>query len=137
MRRANISPKFVEFVPEELEEGILYISEKHATALHKCCCGCGEEVVTPLSPADWQLRKHGGAVSLSPSIGNWNFECQSHYWIRRNRVEWGATFSKEEIRRVQLSDRLTKQAYIAERNASRDAVQLSWFARLWKTLRDR
>ena len=38
----------------------------------RCCCGCGEEVVTPFSPAQWQMSFDGEAVSLHPSIGNWN-----------------------------------------------------------------
>jgi hypothetical protein len=80
--------KFVEFVPDELEDGILYVSITYATVLHKCACGCGNEVVTPLSPSDWQLTFNGETISLFPSIGNWSFPCQSHYWIRKNEVVW-------------------------------------------------
>jgi hypothetical protein len=25
------------------------------TAAHCCCCGCGEEVVTPFTPTDWSM----------------------------------------------------------------------------------
>ncbi|WP_318271273.1 hypothetical protein [Sphingobacterium cellulitidis] len=42
--------KFVEFMPEKVEEGVLYVSIEYCTAIHKCVCGCGHEVVTPLSP---------------------------------------------------------------------------------------
>jgi Family of unknown function (DUF6527) len=80
--------KFVKSVPETLEQGVLYVSVEYATAIHKCCCGCGNEVVTPLSPKDWKLTFDGETVSLYPSIGNWNFGCRSHYWITKNRVEW-------------------------------------------------
>lgn len=80
--------EFVEYVPDELTEGRLYISIAFATALHKCCCGCGREVVTPLAPTGWSLTFDGKTVSLAPSIGNWSYPCQSHYWIRRNNVEW-------------------------------------------------
>lgn len=79
---------FVKNVPEKLEAGIIYVSIEYATVIHKCCCGCGNEVVTPLSPKDWQLTFDGESVSLRPSIGNWNFKCQSHYIITKNRVEW-------------------------------------------------
>jgi hypothetical protein len=48
--------KFVEFIPDELDTGVLYISTTYATVVHKCCCGCGNEVVTPLTPNDWQLE---------------------------------------------------------------------------------
>jgi hypothetical protein len=80
--------KFVKSVPENMEDGVIYISVDYATAIHKCCCGCGNEVVTPFSPTDWELTFDGKTISLYPSIGNWNFQCRSHYWIARNRVEW-------------------------------------------------
>jgi hypothetical protein len=80
--------KFVRSVPEVLEDGVIYVSVDYATAIHKCCCGCGNEVVTPLSPTDWELTFNGKTISLYPSIGNWNFKCKSHYWITRNTVEW-------------------------------------------------
>lgn len=117
MRQMAIAPQFVEFIPDRLQEGVLYISEKYGTVVHKCCCGCGEEVVTPLSPADWQLRKEGNNVTLFPSIGNWNFNCQSHYWIRKNRVEWARMMSRQQIRRVQERDRHDKEHYVAQVNA--------------------
>lgn len=82
----TIQHKFVEFIPEVLEDGVLYITLEYATALHKCVCGCGNEVVTPLSPKDWKLIFNGKAVSLYPSIGNWRFPCRSHYWIENNQI---------------------------------------------------
>jgi Family of unknown function (DUF6527) len=30
----------------------------------------------------------GRSISLDPSIGNWGFQCRSHYWIKNNRVVW-------------------------------------------------
>jgi hypothetical protein len=87
--------KFVEFIPDQLEDGILYVSTTYATILHKCACGCGNEVVTPLSPSDWQLTFNGETISLYPSIGNWSFPCRSHYWIRKNEVVWVYDWYKE------------------------------------------
>jgi len=80
--------KFVEYIPMTLEEGVLYVSMEVGTVIHKCVCGCGREVVTPLSPTDWNLTFDGESISLYPSIGNWNFECKSHYWIQNNKVKW-------------------------------------------------
>jgi hypothetical protein len=117
MKQTTIIPQFVEFIPDQLQDGVLYISERYGTVVHKCCCGCGEEVVTPLTPADWQLRKEGNNVTLFPSIGNWNFHCQSHYWIRRNRVEWARAMTKQQICRVQERDRQDKVRYVAQVNA--------------------
>jgi hypothetical protein len=85
---SHLVPAFVEFLPDELESGKLYISMQYATASHKCCCGCGRDVVTPISPTDWQLAFDGRSLSLTPSIGNWSYPCRSHYWIRHNRVVW-------------------------------------------------
>ena len=109
MTRINsLDHEFVEYIPDSLDEGILYISVPFATALHLCCCGCGNEVVTPLDPTDWQLTFDGRSISLHPSIGNWSFDCQSHYWISRNQVRWTARLSKREIEDVRLRDLLEK-----------------------------
>lgn len=78
--------RILEHIPENLEDGILYISIEHSVAIHKCACGCGKEVVTPISPNGWKLIFDGETVSLNPSIGNWNLECKSHYFIRNNCV---------------------------------------------------
>jgi hypothetical protein len=100
MKRYDIAFEFVEFIPRELEEGKLYISTTYATAAHLCCCGCGLKVATQLAPFEWSLTFDGETVSLSPSIGNWSFPCQSHYWIRRNRIDWAGSFTPDQIAEV-------------------------------------
>jgi hypothetical protein len=89
--------EFVQSVPEQLDEGVLYVSLPYATAVHRCACGCGHEVVTPLSPTDWSMIFDGKTVSLAPSIGNWSFPCRSHYWLERGRVVWAPAWSDREI----------------------------------------
>jgi hypothetical protein len=84
----TIEPRFVTNVPRSLEPGVLYVSMEFGTTVHACCCGCGEQVVTPLAPNDWSLLYDGQTVSLWPSIGNWNMHCRSHYVIQRNEVVW-------------------------------------------------
>ena len=74
-----LDTEFVMSIPDSLAERTLYVSMEYATVTHKCCCGCGLEVVTPLSPTDWKLTFDGVSVSLDPSIGNWSFPCRSHY----------------------------------------------------------
>jgi len=86
---------FVELMPKEIEDGVLYISMEYATAIHRCACGCGNKVVTPLSPKDWKLNFNGESISLFPSIGNWNFDCKSHYWIVNNNIKWDVSWSDE------------------------------------------
>lgn len=104
-RVSVLRPLFVEFVPATLEKGTLYVSMIHATAAHRCCCGCGLEVTTPLGPYHWTLQFDGESVSLTPSIGNWSFPCQSHYWIRNNRIEWAPAWSQERIAAVRAADK--------------------------------
>jgi hypothetical protein len=45
-------PEFVEFMPDKLEPGVIYVSIPYATAAHLCACGYGNEVTTPISPTD-------------------------------------------------------------------------------------
>lgn len=93
----TLTHEFVEYIPDRLVDGVLYVATKYATVTHRCCCGCGLEVVTPLSPRAWKLEFDGESISLYPSIGNWNFPCQSHYWISRSRVQWDRKWSRAEI----------------------------------------
>lgn len=95
-RRAALDHEFVHHIPEHLADGVLYVSVAFATALHRCCCGCGREVVTPLSPNDWRMTFDGESISLCPSIGNRNFECESHYYIRRSKIVWLRSFLETE-----------------------------------------
>ncbi len=110
-REVVLTHEFLETIPTELKAGTLYVSITYATAAHNCCCGCGREVVTPLSPAHWQLTFDGETVSLYPSIGNWGFPCQSHYWIRRDRAVWAPRWSREEIAEGRARDRLVREAF--------------------------
>ncbi len=110
-RAALVTHEFVNHVPDRLKEGVVYVSIPYATVVHSCCCGCGKEVVTPLSPTDWQLTFDGESISLTPSIGNWSFDCQSHYWIRRNKVSWARRWSQEEIETGRARDRKAKDQY--------------------------
>jgi len=118
--------KFVEFIPEELNEGTLYISEKYATTVHKCCCGCGREVVTPLSPVGWQLRADSKTVSLYPSIGNWSLPCQSHYFITNNKVVWAAQWSKERIALGREDEAQAKERYFAKTPEELSTLKVFW-----------
>jgi hypothetical protein len=97
--KRSVTHKFVELIPEVLEDGVLYISIPHCVAIHKCICGCGNEVVTPINPKMWQLYFDGETVSLNPSIGNWNFKCRSHYWIRDNQVIFAKSFGEQPLKK--------------------------------------
>ena len=109
MKQQRLTHKFVETIPEQLNSSCIYISIPYTTAVHLCCCGCGLEVVTPLSPTDWELSFNGESVSFSPSIGNWSFSCRSHYWIKNNKVKWAGSMSSKQIMDVRNRDRIAKE----------------------------
>ncbi|WP_244500471.1 DUF6527 family protein [Methyloceanibacter methanicus] len=109
----------------------------YATVVHKCCCGCGHEVVTPLSPTDWRLTYDGVSVSLSPSVGNWGFACQSHYWIDKSVVRWAGQWTPEQVEAGRARDRLMKQQYYGARKPaeSKESATSSPRPGLWSRLR--
>lgn len=114
MSETRLQHEFVEYIPKELRDGVVYISITFATAVHKCACGCDNEVVTPLSPTDWRVTFDGITISLQPSIGNWNFPCQSHYWITRNTVRWAPRMQGHEIEAGRRFDQWAKERYFAQ-----------------------
>lgn len=118
-RERHLKHDFVRDIPAEPEQGKLYISIQYATAVHRCCCGCGNKVVTPISPADWTLIFDGEHVSLDPSIGNWSFPCKSHYWITANRVKWARVWSREEIEYARAEERTAMRHFFATKDVRR------------------
>ncbi|MET0076226.1 MAG: DUF6527 family protein [Candidatus Thiodiazotropha lotti] len=125
MRIERIGYKFVEYIPDQLNDGVIYISEPYNTAVHKCCCGCGEEVVTPLNPTDWTFKIIDGHVSLYPSIGNWSFTCKSHYWIKNGQVKWSYQMSDEEIQLGRNRDKRLKERYYNQINQEKEKATTS------------
>ena len=126
--------KFVEFIPDKVEEGILYISIEYCTTIHKCVCGCGNEVVTPLSPTDWILSFNGKTVSLYPSIGNWNFDCQSHYWIKNNKIEFSDRWTKDQIDFGRENDMKKKVEYFEKVKSSEEILIKDERVNIWRKI---
>jgi hypothetical protein len=118
-----IKHEFVEFIPDALAPDTLYISIEFTTAVHSCFCGCGSKVVTPIRPTSWQLLFDGDAVSLWPSIGNWNFRCRSHYWIRGDRVIWALPMTQREIEHGRSRDRQLIDDYFDESSKESSATE--------------
>jgi hypothetical protein len=109
IRQKSVRHAYVEYIPEKLEHGVLYISKKYRTASHLCCCGCGLK------------------VSLYPSIGNWSFPCKSHYWIDHSRMRWAGEMTEKQIANVRQFDQLD-----ADRHSARNTSVLSRFSDLLK-----
>ncbi len=94
IKKVTIEPVFVdEFIPpdSELEENKIYISKKYGTAIHWCLCGCKLKVVMPIDAIiegkdhGWQLiEEKDDKVSFTPSVGNFQYPCKSHYIITKN-----------------------------------------------------
>ena len=114
-RLSHIEPEFVDLMPASLTVGKLYVSMRYATTQHLCACGCGKKVVLPLSPADWRLLYDGEAVSISPSVGNWEYTCRSHYWIKRNQVHWAKSWTPEQIESGRVRDIADLETYFETR----------------------
>lgn len=150
MKASHFTPQFVESIPEVLEPGVLYVSMTLASVMHLCACGCGQEVITPLSPTDWKLCFDGENVTLDPSIGNWSFQCRSHYWLRAGEVRWAESWSAREISHGRANDYERKTAYYSHHDIMRKdpasaelmpvptgedkRLHSSWLGRLWNRL---
>lgn len=117
MKVKMYQPKFVSRIPEHISAGILYICLECNITIHKCACGCGEEVALPLSPRQWKLIYDGESVTMRPSIGNWSYRCKSHYFITNNRVEWANTWTESQIKNSRKSSK--KKPFWAWLNSQR------------------
>lgn len=78
----------VYYIPEKLDEGTLYYSKEFGTARHLCPCGCKHEVITPIGTGWWSIEIIDGKATLSPSIGNFQTPCKTHYWIKNGEIVW-------------------------------------------------
>lgn len=101
----HLRPEFVTSFPTQMEHGVIYVSIEYNNCGHLCACGCGREVITPLSPAQWTITYDGENISMRPSIGNWSLPCRSHYFVHQGRVRWARDYTEHEIARNRLHDR--------------------------------
>lgn len=111
MKRAWFKHEMVASIPEILQANTLYITEEGDVAGHLCACGCGREVITPLSPTDWSIEVNRSGASLSPSIGNWAFPCRSHYFICDDIVVWARDMPDKAVAAGRERDQARKRRY--------------------------
>jgi len=123
----------VQTIPSDLELGVLYVSDEFKLAVHLCPCGCGAKVVTPLDPVEWSFEETATGPSLTPSIGNWQKPCRSHYWIRSGLVRWSADWSEEQIREGRRREDESRRQHYGKLPVARPA---SIPSRVAKWLRD-
>jgi len=91
LQKVEITFEYVEFIPEERKEKIIYISEKYGVTVHNCLCGCGGKTILPIDciidgqDLGWKLIKEpNDKISFTPSVGNFQMPCKSHYIITKN-----------------------------------------------------
>ena len=145
MRWNSLEHRFVRHLPEALEPGVLYVSVEFGTASHTCCCGCGEEVVTPFSPVGWRMVFDGETVSLWPSVGNWTLRCRSHYVIECGKIRVAGPWSDEQVAAERRRDKAARDRHFgtapiaqpvppapAEQPTEGEAI--SWWGWLWRQL---
>lgn len=125
--------EFVDAIPERLADRTLYISIFYATAAHKCACGCGSEIVTPISPTDWKLIFDGQSVSLHPSIGNWSLPCRAHYFIKNGQIIWAESWSQTRVEAARKYDLKVKDNHKSDTTNELSSEQ-NWLMRLLKKL---
>lgn len=111
MTQLRFRHEIVDSIPETLQSNTLYVTADGDVAGHLCACGCGREVITPLSPTDWSVSFGRKGASLSPSIGNWAFPCRSHYFIWGGAVVWARDMSDKAIAQGRRLDKARKQNY--------------------------
>lgn len=111
----TLALQHVKFLPKELSPGVLYVSNEYAVAGHLCACGCGNKVITPLGPTEWRVTEGAIGPSLSPSIGNWQQPCRSHYVIANGRVLWAGQWSEAQVLAGRRAEQQRREAYYAER----------------------
>lgn len=127
----KIKLKRVHYIPKDLEPGVLYISEEFGAAAHLCACGCGAKIRTPLGPTEWSFTETSIGPTLSPSIGNWQQPCQSHYFIRNGQVVWAPKWTQEQIEAGRIDEELRRKAYYDDVYKNK-----SIFIRIWNWMKN-
>ena len=121
----------VQYMPKDLEPGVLYVSEQFGAAAHRCACGCGSKIRTPLGPTEWSVEETDGGPTLRPSVGNWQQACQSHYLITRGEVIWSAQWTAEQIADGRRREEKRRRAYYDSLDRKRGGV----VQKLWRWMK--
>jgi hypothetical protein len=117
----------VHYVPRNLEPGKLYVSEEFGAAVHLCACGCGSKVSTPLGATEWALEETEKGPKLTPSVGNWQLPCKSHYWIKNGTIVWSGEWTASQIAAGRRAEENRRRDYFDNLDRTRGGIR----HRLW------
>ena len=101
----------VHYLPKQLEEGFLYVSKEFGVAGHLCPCGCKNKIITPLDSTEWSFKEANGKPTLSPSIGNWQLPCKSHYWITNGLIDGSYEWTEKQIIEGRRTEEENRKSY--------------------------
>lgn len=130
MKLEHITLQRVEYMPKQLEPGVLYVSEKFGAVAHLCACGCGAKIRTPLGPTEWKFKETAAGPSLWPSVGNWQQACKSHYVIDGGEIVWCGTWTPEQILAGRRAEEARRKAHYGAMYAKD-----GWLTHFWKWLK--
>jgi hypothetical protein len=119
-------------MPKELRPGILYVAKEYSAAAHLCPCGCGSKIKTPLGPTEWSLKETSRGPTLYPSIGNWQQNCQSHYWIIDGKIKWSEKLTPEEIAAGRRYEEERRISYFKDLYQKREG----FLRKLWQRIKN-
>lgn len=101
MKTKQYKIEFVDNIPKNLKDGVLYVCIECKVIVHKCACGCGEKTVTPIDRKyGWIMQYDGQTITLKPSIGNFSMPCKSHYYITESKVQWLENCQTEKTKNI-------------------------------------
>lgn len=120
----------VKYVPRDLEQGVLYVSQEYAVAVHLCACGCGNKVTTPLTPAEWTFSERNGRPTLDPSIGNWQLPCRAHYFISEGRIVNAPQWSEAQVSAGRAAEQRRRELFFSQL-----ANKQRFWSRVWRSIK--
>lgn len=80
---------------KDLDQDTIYHSPAYKIVRFLCPCGCGHEIMLRTAPEvdvqgrKWKVELIDKKITLHNSVFvSWNGGCQSHFFIRKNQVQW-------------------------------------------------
>jgi hypothetical protein len=78
-------------LPSRLGDRLYIVGQPIAKwAILTCPCRCGERIDVNLmqKSGQWRLEMSGGSASIYPSLWVPSEKCGSHFWLRKNLIQW-------------------------------------------------